>query len=92
MVIHGLRCFGKNEGYLNHTGDFVLLFEPLLPILARFSVYGPDIYFPFLYEMDPDEAQQKEYSPKSDGILEEQDPTRSSPGDPDPHPRRTGRP
>jgi hypothetical protein len=57
----GIRAFGRNEGTLNHTGDFRLLFSPLLPELESLAVYGIDpgegLYFPFDLEMDDlDEA------------------------------------
>jgi len=44
MTIKGVRAFGKNEGALGHTGDFVLLFEPLIPYLQNAAVFGPELY------------------------------------------------
>ena len=60
----GYRAFGDNEGSLNHTGDFVRLFRPLLGSLSTMAVYGLDppdgLYFPFYWECEnEDEAEKK---------------------------------
>ena len=43
-MIKGLRAFGENEGALGHTGDFVLLFQPLIPFLQDLAVFGPELH------------------------------------------------
>ena len=60
----GIRAFGRNEGGLNHTGDFPLLFSPLLPELSNLAVFGvvpggETLHFPFLFDSDDyDKAEE----------------------------------
>jgi hypothetical protein len=45
--MEGLRAFGRNEGGLNHAGDFTMLFAPIMDELSALAVYGPELCLPF---------------------------------------------
>ena len=47
--MRGIRAFGRNEGGLNHTGDFLFLFSPLVSQLADVAVFSPELSYSAFY-------------------------------------------
>ena len=60
MIIRGVRAYGDNNGSLGHTGDFVLLFNPLIKYLQSTAVFGVELQMSEIYhEYSFDEADAK---------------------------------